>query len=867
VGASHDPLERQADRIADAVVDGGPRRHSGRVQPVRNGSLQRKCACGSGATTGQCEACDEETVQRKETSAAAGAQIAPPLVHTVLEGGGGPLEGRTRRLMESRFGADFGHVRVHADAQAAESARQVHGLAYTVGSHIVFGSGQYAPGSRAGDRLIAHELVHTLQQGVAARGLQRVCYDESCEELGGARPAAPLSAATSDEGLVDPDWRTVNELGIAYKEGARSQDGGATLRAGPGGAFLEWIPRNTKVFVLKANDAKKAFAVTRVDGPHTFGYVHQDYLKLHLPDPEARIWKIKPGESSLSIVRDHYRGHFNDAWYADMRYAVNALYWANAHQRHKPADPAIEKKDTWVVKKVPPFGTVRILVKADSEDAPWDTVQVKPGYYLWLPGVEYLRSLYDVVREKGGGTGSIKAEVWQTVKGIYNKAAYALAFAAGIIHGFFKSIWDAISGIAQLIYGFLRSLLSGDLISDIKDLAGGIQKLLSKEGREAAGEAIATWAAEWDAKLRDPSPWTAGHAHGYLTGYVMAEAAMLLLSFGGTAALKGALWTSRVGKLVKGSRAIETLEKLVAKGASVSRAADARFQRAVDALKANRYGKAAVGAAETTARAITWTARGVAQALSLPGRMIVHLTDAAINRVKQLQDLFPRIKALSDRAKWWLFGCHSPCRINVKQIRNTFKNLTDDEIEAAVKLIDPKTLGPKPGARTTLKATPGAVHLDLPDVIDVARARLKAAGVAGLHPKKYGTRLHAEVDAVLEETLGTVPKGWNVGSETQISSLITMDPKTASLTVRQYMQRSGMSKRFPSLRRKFLNTKVGKLKPDLYVRAPDGRTMVWDLTSRPTPEHLAKSAVYAEVIGRETGGFIRIAEDFWRKVF
>jgi hypothetical protein len=84
VGASHDPLEREADRIADAVVDGGPRRHSGRVQSVRNGSLQRKCACGSGATTGQCEACDEETLQRKETSAAAGAQIAPTLVHTVL---------------------------------------------------------------------------------------------------------------------------------------------------------------------------------------------------------------------------------------------------------------------------------------------------------------------------------------------------------------------------------------------------------------------------------------------------------------------------------------------------------------------------------------------------------------------------------------------------------------------------------------------------------------------------------------------------------------------------------------------------------------------------------------------------------------
>jgi len=66
--------------------------------------------------------------------------------------------------MEPRFGHDFGQVRVHTGEQAAESARAVSALAYTVGSDLVFGAGQYAPGTSEGQRLIAHELAHVVQQ-------------------------------------------------------------------------------------------------------------------------------------------------------------------------------------------------------------------------------------------------------------------------------------------------------------------------------------------------------------------------------------------------------------------------------------------------------------------------------------------------------------------------------------------------------------------------------------------------------------------------------------------------------------------------------------------------------------------------------
>jgi len=67
--------------------------------------------------------------------------------------------------MERRIGHDFSRVRIHTGEAAAGSARAVDALAYTVGSDVVFGAGQYAPETPAGRRLIAHELTHVVQQG------------------------------------------------------------------------------------------------------------------------------------------------------------------------------------------------------------------------------------------------------------------------------------------------------------------------------------------------------------------------------------------------------------------------------------------------------------------------------------------------------------------------------------------------------------------------------------------------------------------------------------------------------------------------------------------------------------------------------
>ena len=138
-----DLYEQEADRVAAQVMR----------MPDAVGDT-------TGTTTGRCAR--QLTLQRK--SDAAGDVAAPPSVHATLRAPGQPLDGGARAFMESRFGQDFGGVRVHTDSGAAASARAVGAQAYTVGQNVVFGEGRYAPGTTAGNTLIAHELAHVVQQ-------------------------------------------------------------------------------------------------------------------------------------------------------------------------------------------------------------------------------------------------------------------------------------------------------------------------------------------------------------------------------------------------------------------------------------------------------------------------------------------------------------------------------------------------------------------------------------------------------------------------------------------------------------------------------------------------------------------------------
>lgn len=111
---------------------------------------------------------------RRQSPASVSNSMLQRSCHKALVSSGYPLEKPARSLLESRFGHNFSNVRVHTDARAAESADAVNAMAYTVGHDIVFGNGNYSPATAAGQRLIAHELTHVLQQEHAGVTAPRV---------------------------------------------------------------------------------------------------------------------------------------------------------------------------------------------------------------------------------------------------------------------------------------------------------------------------------------------------------------------------------------------------------------------------------------------------------------------------------------------------------------------------------------------------------------------------------------------------------------------------------------------------------------------------------------------------------------------
>ncbi|HEV7891111.1 MAG TPA: DUF4157 domain-containing protein [Pyrinomonadaceae bacterium] len=121
-------------------------------------------------------------IARREAAGGEAAQVAPPIVQEVLRSHGRPLDASAREWMEPRFRQDFGHVRIHADGRAAESARAVRARAYTVGADVVLGAGEYSPHSARGLRLLAHELTHVVQQRGSGAALQRQPTEAPADE-------------------------------------------------------------------------------------------------------------------------------------------------------------------------------------------------------------------------------------------------------------------------------------------------------------------------------------------------------------------------------------------------------------------------------------------------------------------------------------------------------------------------------------------------------------------------------------------------------------------------------------------------------------------------------------------------------------
>jgi len=207
IGQPDDEYEREADRVAEQVM---------------RMPLPRRASSGILSNQRICPMCEEEKPRRQPIEEEAllqakglsgqKAETTPDLQSHIdaLRVGGQPLAESERAFFEPRFGYDLSRVRVHSDSRASEVADLLNARAFTLGQHIAFGAGQYNPRIEKGQRLLAHELVHAIQQI--------------------SDTPSPIGYKTQSDRRGIACEAVLNELLIQMEEGEREEEVGAETR-------------------------------------------------------------------------------------------------------------------------------------------------------------------------------------------------------------------------------------------------------------------------------------------------------------------------------------------------------------------------------------------------------------------------------------------------------------------------------------------------------------------------------------------------------------------------------------------------------------------------------------------------------------
>lgn len=287
-----DVHEQEADRVADEIMRMPEPQISrqGFEEEEEEETIQR-----------QVDGDEEEEVQLKGRTVASSDTVSTHEVSSVGQpaDGGAPLARSERKFFEPRLGQELGDVRVHTDPRASSSARDLNARAYTLGQDISFGEGEYRPGTWDGRRLLAHELVHTVQQssGVTARVQRKDC----------------------DQALVNDATRTIPVFFPKQKALMKvfNASAGEALKSGAKGAAVGLLQQALVDLGFLARPAKR---VDRGFGPDTLKAVEAFQLQAKLPEtgivdrmtlrclddqrlhqavPVANTEKAKPGDLTL----------------------------------------------------------------------------------------------------------------------------------------------------------------------------------------------------------------------------------------------------------------------------------------------------------------------------------------------------------------------------------------------------------------------------------------------------------------------------------------------------------------------------------------------------------------------------------------
>jgi hypothetical protein len=436
VGSPSDPLEREADALAERMIGEGapqPVFSLGSASPV-----QRSCsACAPAAPCSSCAKEDRAVVQRKENGASAPAGVLSDDGLLGL-GPGRALDAAARAYFEPRFGRDLGDVRVHTDAASAGAARALGADAFTHGRDIYFAEGRYRPETAEGRRLLAHELVHTVQQGATAAppaAAPPAAAPPAAEPpTPAAEPPAPTSIDVSTSSGVPAIQRSysfgefVSDVGdvasgaasavgdVASDAAGAAWDAGASALEAGGEVLVEGA-----AFLVRQVSPELASMIE--EGPLAFV---QRNVERVLRGFFGSIFNVDLGAVAAAL-RDSLGASF-DAFAAAMKGGV-----ASACQLFADA-----------------LGAIRDLASAITDN----------------PVVSTLREIF----------GSISDAITKVTSAV---AAPVFDLLGDLLGG----AWDALKGVAKTVWGWIQSVR--DLASSAWDW---VAEKLGFGGKDASGE-------------------------------------------------------------------------------------------------------------------------------------------------------------------------------------------------------------------------------------------------------------------------------------------------------------------------------------------------------------------------------------------
>ena len=437
----------------------------------------------------------------------------------------------------------------------------------------------------------------------------------------------------------------MNKAGVVDQDDPKSKRGGTGVKLldSPLGTEFGRLEDGVKVTVVEELPGRWYHVVSQ-DGRS--GYVKGQFITFAPEnDPEASLYRIT-GDDNVGffhLLSARY-GHFEErnllrlklgAWGSDARFYARVVAHVNRRpeiNRDYVKGPFKEKR--WIPGSGGVFGDVGRVEEVEN----W--VMIKGGR-IWLPGKTYADALHGTI-PSGSPSYEAKEKVVGFAKAVWSIIREIPPFVAGVVVGGLEHLGNMAADLVKMAWGLLKSLITGSVLSDARQLVEALAKIAEDPGKLLAAlgqELYDRWKEGW-------------YSRGKLVGAFLVEALIMILSVGTVTAARGAAWVKRLWDLIKMTKAGPIL-------ANLERMALVKGGKEVAEVK-SWYSKT-VGA---VGKALSASHEWARTALRLPVSILKELTEDAVNVLRRLSSSAAEtFRRLGVRDKLRALGCNSPCPV------------------------------------------------------------------------------------------------------------------------------------------------------------------------------------------------------------